>query len=75
MSETVLSTKEIVCPTCYLAHRLILSTVPRMPAPRMMWLCDECHELSVFDDALNLRLATDEEKSRAIKPSELSRSK
>jgi hypothetical protein len=70
---TVLSHKEIVCPTCYLAHKLIVSTEPRVPAPSMMWLCTECNELSVFDDNLDLRMATDEERARAIRPSELHR--
>jgi len=67
MSETtVLSTKEIVCPYCYLAHRLTLSTVPRIPSTGMMWLCRECEKLSVFDDALELREATEAEQAKAI---------
>ena len=58
---------------CYLAHRMTLSTNPRMPAPSMMWLCAECNELSVFDDNLDLRMATDVEKAKAIKPTMLQR--
>jgi len=63
---TVLSTKEIICPVCFLANNLTLSTEPRIPAPRMMWLCRECNTLSVFDEALDLREATPEERAKAI---------
>jgi hypothetical protein len=74
MTAAVLSTKEIVCPMCYLAHRLILFTEPRIPATGMLWLCDECKDISVFDENLDLRMATDEEKSKAIRPTALNRS-
>jgi hypothetical protein len=32
----------------------------------MMWLCDECRQLSVFDEKLDLREATEAEKAKAI---------
>ena len=63
---TVLSTKEIVCPACYLGTKLTLSTEPRIPATGMMWLCRECETLSVFDDKLDLREATEAERAKAI---------
>jgi hypothetical protein len=63
---TVLSSKEIICPYCYLATQLTLSTEPRIPATGMLWLCNECKELAVFTDSLDLREATPEEKAKAI---------
>lgn len=63
---TVLSTKEIVCPYCYLSRRLTLSTEPRIPAAGMMWLCEECKNIAVFTANLDLREATPEEKAKAI---------
>ena len=62
---TVLTSKSIVCPYCYLATTLTLSTEPRVPAPSMLWLCNECKDLSVFDENLDLRIATDAEKAKA----------
>jgi hypothetical protein len=62
----VLSTKEIVCPYCYLAHQLTVLTDPRIPTPGMLWLCNECKDLSVFDEHLDLREATPEEKAKAV---------
>jgi hypothetical protein len=70
---TVLTPKEVVCPTCYLAAHLILSSEPRMPSPGMLWYCRECHEISCFDENLDLRLASDAEKAKAIKPENLPR--
>jgi hypothetical protein len=70
---TVLTPKDIVCPACYLATSIILSTEPRMPAPGVLWYCRECHEISAFDDNLDLRLATDAEKAKAITPENLPR--
>jgi hypothetical protein len=66
MTAPVLSEKEIVCPYCYLATRITLSTEPRVPAPTMLWLCAECKDLSVFDDKLDLAIATDEQKKQAL---------
>jgi len=63
---TTLSTQEIICPYCFLAHSLTLSTEPRIPSPGMMWLCRECNSISVFDEKLDLREATPEEKAKAI---------
>jgi hypothetical protein len=63
---TVLTPKEIVCPTCYLATNIILSTEPRMPSPGVLWYCRECHEISTFDETLDLRQATDAEKAKAV---------
>jgi hypothetical protein len=65
MTTPVLTSKEVVCPTCYLAVNLVLSSDPRMPAPDMLWYCRECHDIAVFDDNLDLRQATDVEKARA----------
>ena len=70
---SVLSSKEIVCPYCYLATQITLSTEPRVPAPTMLWYCNECKDLSVFDDNLDLRIATDIEKAQAIPPAGLAR--
>ena len=66
MTAPVLSEKEIVCPYCYLATRITLSTEPRVPQPSMMWLCHECKDLSVFDDKLDLAIASDEQKAQAL---------
>jgi hypothetical protein len=63
---TVASQKEIVCPYCYLASQITLYTEPRMPSPTMLWYCIECKDISVFDDNLDLRIATDVEKAKAI---------
>lgn len=57
-----LTEKEIVCPMCYLATKVVCMTEPRTPAPGNRWLCKECNEVSVFDDNLDLRMATDAEK-------------
>ena len=67
MTETVLTEKTIVCPYCYLASTLTLSTEPRVPAEGMLWLCKECKDLSIFDENLDLRIATDQEKSQAAR--------
>lgn len=70
----VLTPKEVVCPTCYLAANLILSSEPRMPAPGMLWYCRECHEIAAFDENLDLRLATDAEKANSrVTPEHLPR--
>ena len=60
-----LASKEIVCPVCYLATKITVINEPRTPAPGMLWACHECNELSVFDENLDLRIASDEEKSKA----------
>jgi len=60
----VLTSKEVVCPHCYLATRLALSTEPRIPAPSNLWLCEECKQLSVFDEKLDLREGTPEELAK-----------
>jgi hypothetical protein len=62
----VLSSKEIVCPYCYLATRITISTEPRVPMKGMLWLCHECKDLSVFDDKLDLAIATDAQKAQAL---------
>jgi hypothetical protein len=31
----------------------------------MLWLCEECKDLAVFDDKLDLAIATDEQKTKA----------
>ena len=62
-----LTAKEIVCPICYLATTITLTTVPRTPSPSMLWYCHECKELSVFDENLDLRIATEAEKAKAGK--------
>ena len=64
----VLTSKEVVCPHCYLATQLALMTEPRIPAPGMFWLCQECQEMSVFEADLDLRAATPEEQARVVKP-------
>ena len=64
----VLTAKEVVCPHCYLATQLALLTEPRVPAPGNIWLCNECNELSVFKDNLDLREGTPEELAKVIKP-------
>ena len=61
----MLTSKEIVCPYCYLARRLTLSTEPRVPSAGMLWLCNECKDMSVFDENLDLRIASDAEKLKA----------
>lgn len=70
MTDTpvVLTAKEVVCPHCYLATQLALSTEPRIPAPGNLWLCQECNEMAVFDDKLDLREGTPEELAKVIKP-------
>jgi hypothetical protein len=60
-----LAAKEIVCPVCYLSVQITVINKPRTPAPGMLWACHECNELSVFDDNLDLRIATDDEKAKA----------
>jgi len=60
----VLTSKEVVCPHCYLATRLALSTEPRIPAPSNLWLCEECKRLSVFDEKLDLREGMPEELAK-----------
>jgi hypothetical protein len=70
---TVLSSKEIVCPYCYLATKLMISTEPRMPAPSMLWYCEECKDIAIFDEKLDLRIASDEEKARALPVAGLAR--
>ena len=70
----VLTSKELVCPTCYLAHTITLQTEPRLPAPGMLWYCRECHEIAAFDDNLDLRLATEAEKANSrVAPEHLPR--
>ena len=74
VTETILTHKDIVCPTCYLATNLVLSNVPRFPAPGMLWYCRECHEIGAFDDNLDLRMATEDEKATArVNPANLPR--
>jgi hypothetical protein len=65
-----LASKEIVCPVCYLATTITVINEPRTPAPGMLWACHECNELSVFDESLDLRIASDAEKSKA-RPAQL----
>ena len=65
-----LAAKEIVCPVCYLATQITVINEPRTPAPGMLWACRECNELSVFDESLDLRIASDAEKSKA-RPAQL----
>ena len=60
-----LAAKEIVCPVCYLATQITVINEPRTPAPGMLWACHECNELSVFDENLDLRIASDDEKAKA----------
>jgi hypothetical protein len=60
-----LAAKEIVCPVCYLATQITVINEPRTPAPGMLWACHECNELSVFDENLDLRIASDAEKAKA----------
>lgn len=50
---------------CYLATQITVINEPRTPAPGMLWACHECNELSAFDENLDLRIASDEEKRRA----------
>ena len=50
---------------CYLGTKIQVMNVPRTPAPGMLWACHECNELSAFDENLDLRIATDDEKSKA----------
>ena len=69
---TVLTWKEVICTHCYLSHSITLSTEPRIPAPGMLWLCNECDTLSVFDEKLDLREATPEEAARALRPTAIS---
>jgi len=59
------TSKTIICPVCYLATDIMLSNEPRTPAPGNLWACNECKELSVFDDQLDLRIASDAEKAKA----------
>ena len=66
MTEPVMSSKEIVCPYCYLATRITISTEPRVPSPTMLWFCSECKDLSTFDDKLDLVIATDAQKAQAL---------
>lgn len=73
MTETIVTSKEVVCPACYLATTLQLFSEPRLPAPGNLWYCNECHEIAAFDDNLDLRLATDAEKAKAIQPQNLPR--
>jgi len=70
MSEVapVATTKSIVCPYCYLAKEIVLLTEPRIPMPSMLWLCEECKDLAVFDDNLDLQIATDAQKNKATTP-------
>ena len=42
-------------------------TEPRTPSPGMLWYCHECKELSVFDENIDLRIATEAEKAKAGK--------
>jgi hypothetical protein len=65
MNTPALTTKTIVCPYCYLAKEIVLINDPRTPAPGMLWACAECKDLSVFDENLDLRIATDAEKAKA----------
>jgi hypothetical protein len=62
----VMTAKEIVCPYCYLATQLAISTEPRVPSPRNLWLCHECKNLSVFTDNLDLREATEIETAKVM---------
>jgi len=72
-ADRILTQKEVVCPTCYLATNLVLLSEPRIPSPGNLWYCAECHEIGAFDDNLDLRLATDAEKAKAIQPANLPR--
>lgn len=65
MTAPVATTKTIVCPYCYLAKEIVLTTEPRVPSPTMLWLCEECKDLAVFDENLDLAIATDEQKTKA----------
>jgi hypothetical protein len=68
MSEeglAVATSKTIVCPVCYLATDIVLTTEPRNITPGMLWLCGECKDMSVFDGNLDLVVATDEQKRNA----------
>ena len=65
VTTPALAAKEIVCPVCYLATTITVINQPRTPAPGMLWACHECNELSVFDENLDLRQATDDEKAKA----------
>lgn len=70
----MMTSKEIVCPTCYLGQTITLSTEPRLPAPGMLWYCRECHDISAFDDNLDLRIATEAEKANSrVTPENLPR--
>lgn len=65
MNAPVATTKTIVCPYCYLAKEVVCLTEPRVPAPTMLWLCEECKDMAVFNDNLDLVIATDEQKRNA----------
>ena len=67
MSEplAVATSKTIVCPYCYLAKEIMLTTEPRNVTAGMLWLCEECKDMSVFDGNLDLVIATDEQKQNA----------
>jgi len=51
---------------CYFATQITVINEPRTPAPGMLWACHMCNELSVFDENLDLRIASDAEKSKAL---------
>lgn len=63
---TVLTEHKIVCPMCYETSKITITDNPRVPAPGNKWLCSSCRDLSVFDDSLDLRMATDAERAQAL---------
>jgi hypothetical protein len=64
-SVAALTSKAIVCPTCYLAFNVTLVNEPRTPAPGMLWYCHECGEISAFDYNLDLAIATEAQKAKS----------
>jgi hypothetical protein len=49
----------------------MLTTEPRNVTAGMLWLCEECKDMSVFDGNLDLVIATDEQKRN--RPAEIRR--
>jgi hypothetical protein len=48
-----------------LAFTVTLVNDPPTPSPGMLWYCHECKELSVFDQNLELAIATEAQKAKA----------
>jgi|GEM_PF-2737866 len=65
MTEPVATTKTIVCPYCHLAKEIVLVNDPPNVSPGMLWLCEECKDMSVFDATFELQIATDAQKQNA----------